>query len=528
MGTFVEVRCQNNTVLSGESFLSCTESGTWDFSIPTCVQVTTTQAPTTTTVKSTTVKSTTVKSTTMKSTTLKTTLKTRTMTKRPTIRTTTRKPTIRTTTRKPTIRTTTRKPTIRTTTKKPTVRTTTKKPIKTTTQAALKKTTAPPLKTLPTPKQVSSTTSTTTAMPFVLRETGTDPDAAFWQNWKNLLYRGCGNTHGNHSLFCDQIENAAEYSDLSEFALPETAEYQHMDTKLFLHLTNARRALQTPAIRANLNIENVLQLILYGDEYLEPPSNISKTMENSIRIVLCLYIDTILLDTNFKPDLTMRSSEDITQKLRNSLWQVASFAYQNYQTHQVTESIQVTTFDSSNSLRNHRSTEVAVKVVEFSNMESHTMKRVNDPDYEKTSTVPSVTITTTKKMERQTTTTDNPEAVARTLEPKTCEIQTLPDPPENSSLTGIVSKQLTTTDGLTNVTRVSIGSKLIFNCREGFDTIGDVTTAECQGDLTWSNLSFHCRGDFNGNFNTYYKRTYVNFSIIFNCKQPSFVTNRFM
>lgn len=503
MGTFVEVRCENNTLLSGESLLSCTESGTWDFSIPKCVQVTTTQAPTTTTVKSTTVKSTTVKSTTVKPTTVKsTTVKSTTLKTTAKTKSTTKKPTIRTTTRRPTIRTTTKRPTTRTTTKRPTIRTTTKKPIKTTTQAAPKKTTVPPLKTSPTPKQEPTTTSTTTEMPFLLRETGTNPDAEFWRNWKSLLYRGCENATGIHSPFCDQIENVSKYSDLSTFVLPETAEYQHMDTKLFQHLTNARKALQTPAIRANLNIENLLQLILYGDRYLEPPSNISQTMENSIRIVLCLYIDTILLDKNFKPDLTMRSSDDITQKLRSSLWQVASFAYQNHQTQQVTESIQVTTSASSTPFRNHRSTEVAVKVVEFANMESHTMKRVNDPaeGYQKTSTVASVELTTAKKIERPTATES--EELVRTLEPKSCEIQTLPGPPENSSLVEIVSKQLTITDGLTNVTRVSIGSKLVFNCREGFETIGAVTTAVCQDDLTWSNLSFHCRGDFNGNFKT--------------------------
>lgn len=464
MGTFAEVRCENNTVLSGEGFLSCTESGTWDFSMPACIIITTTQAPTTRATTTSTVKTT---------------------------QATIKKPSTMTHATTPMTRITTaaRSSTKRTTT---TVRTTTKKPVRASTKIPPKTSTAQP-KPPTTPKQVTTTPPATTESPFLLRETGTDPDETFWRNWRNLLYLGCESVTSDRSPFCDQVTNQIEYSNLTSFELPESSEYQHMDTKLLRHLTDARKALQSPAIRSSLDIEHILQLILYGERYSDPSSKISKTMENSIRIVICLYVDTILLDKNFKPDVTMSSSEDITQKLKSSLWQVASFAHKNLQTQQATEFNRATTVASSNAnpTRSHRATGNAVKNIEFANMETHTIRRVVE------TTAPSKVVTqmgiiaVNEDLPVIETTTVTPAA-----KPNTCELRTLARQPENSALVKIVSGDGTTIKDLANITKVSIGSALTFNCRDGYEMIGaaKATTAKCKEDLNWSSLSFECKG----------------------------------
>lgn len=494
MGTFVEVRCENNTALSGEGFLSCTEGGSWDFSMPKCIEITTTQVPTTSTKMPT------------RASTTSTTKITRAPTKKPNTST-------RTTTRTPTKKpiTTTRP---KTSTRKPTFRTTTKKPLKTTTKATVKTSTVR-WTTSTTPKPVTTTVSTTTEAPFSLRETGTDPDETFWQNWKSILYVGCENTNSNRSPFCEQIKNANDYSNLTLFELPETTEYQHMDTKLLQHLTEARKALESTEIRSTLNVDNLLHVILYGDRYSDPAAKLSKTMENSIRIVLCLYIDTILLDKNFKPDVLMHDSGDITRELKNSLWQVASFAHQNYQTQRKTEILSTTTIASTNSPRNHRSTANTMKDIEFLNIESQTMKRVvvTTEEIETTSTAAITQVTTAKA---RSSASDLPliektSVVAiRTLmptptpKPNTCELHTLAGLPENSSLNKMVSRDGTTTDDVANIAKVSIGSKLVFQCREGFEMIdaAQVAATECKADLTWSKVTFGCKGNLIATFNT--------------------------
>lgn len=39
MGTFVELQCTSGTVVKGEGFLSCIDSGIWDFPVPECVPI---------------------------------------------------------------------------------------------------------------------------------------------------------------------------------------------------------------------------------------------------------------------------------------------------------------------------------------------------------------------------------------------------------------------------------------------------------------------------------------------------------
>lgn len=312
-----------------------------------------------------------------------------------------------------------------------------------------------------------------------------------------------------------------------------------MDTKLLRHLTQARKALESATIRSTVKVDNLLQLILYGDRYSDPPSKLSKTMENSIRIVLCLYIDTILLDKNFKPDVTMLDSGDITQKLKNSLWQVASFAHQNYRTQRKTVTVPATTVASSNSPRNHRSTANSVTDIEFSGMGSHKIRRVVVTTEEnETTSGAAITETTTAKIGSYTQTTiasrldvlaenkdlpliETTSVVAiKTLAPNpkrnTCDLHSLANPPENSSFFKMVSRDGTTTEDVAAVTEVSIGSKLLFQCHEGFEMIeaAEVAATECKEDLTWSNLTFECKGNFIMSFNAVNE---ITFSIHFPC-----------
>lgn len=48
MGTFIEIQCENGSVLKGESILSCIDSGSWDSTMPECVLAPTTVKSTST------------------------------------------------------------------------------------------------------------------------------------------------------------------------------------------------------------------------------------------------------------------------------------------------------------------------------------------------------------------------------------------------------------------------------------------------------------------------------------------------
>lgn len=156
-------------------------------------------------------------------------------------------------------------------------------------------------------------------------------------------------------------------------------------------------------------------------------------MTDSIRIVLCLYIDTIQLDENFKPNVRMRPDDDITQKLKNSLWQIASFAYQNYRKQQI--AVETTTA-------------IPMKV---------------------TASVP------------------------------ICDLKKLTDLPAGATLIQMVSDNGNEVVDFANITLVTVGTVLHFNCSEGYQLIGggdsQMTTTQCRDDTKWSRLSFECKGD---------------------------------
>lgn len=89
MGTFVEVHCLNETVVKGEGFLSCIDSGSWDFPVPECIPkqidfATIEPMPAVTTTTTTTTPATTTSTTTtVATTTTSTTVATTTTTKKP-------------------------------------------------------------------------------------------------------------------------------------------------------------------------------------------------------------------------------------------------------------------------------------------------------------------------------------------------------------------------------------------------------------------------------------------------------------
>lgn len=203
-------------------------------------------------------------------------------------------------------------------------------------------------------------------------------------------------------------------------------------------------------------------------------------MESAIRIVLCLYIDTILLDSNFKPDAARTNSDDVTLNLKNSLWQVASFAHQNYR-------------------KQHAAGPSEAKQIDFSSMESRMERRVATTTAEATTVRASENHVTTTVVSKSDISEENrdPSIEMTTIGPapmpRRCKLKSLAKPPPNSILVRIDSGD----NDLANITTVDIGSKLHYGCREGYEMLGAVklTTAECKKDLTWSKLAFECKGD---------------------------------
>lgn len=117
----------------------------------------------------------------------------------------------------------------------------------------------------------------------------------FWSEFKEFLFYSCNskNPDGEPKL-CDRY--TSDHKSLSSFELPETPEYEGMDSKLSKLLSHVLASAEFNA----LSVENFMETLLQN-----LPANIA--MGDSYRFVICLYIDLILLD-----DELYENGEDAT------------------------------------------------------------------------------------------------------------------------------------------------------------------------------------------------------------------------
>lgn len=490
MGTFVEVQCENETMVKGDGFLSCIDSGTWDLPVPECVSIPTTMITTTT--PTTTTASTTLSMIIPTKTTVKTTIPT--TTSRPTSSTAKSifKPTARPTQKpKPTVK---QKPKIKSKTSS-----TPRQFIESKTVATQQFDTIPAvistgseIQTQPSSVE-SSTTMAPKPTPF---KVNAFPNKHFWGDLKQLYYHGCNNNREmiKKPLLCALLKNPSNYTDLTLFELPDSSDFKHMDQNLLTHLAHADDVLNSKP-DYQLNVENLFPFILYGeDESAQkwmPP-----TMENAYRFVLCLYIDTILFDRNLNVTFLQKpppNDDNITQKLKYYIIRVASKAFNeytrtDYQNNEVSINAAIESTTMMNSIAQSGS------LVNEDILTDLTNSITNAPEITKFP----LTLESDEQFSEQNTALKTVAALESESIDEMCQLEALPDTSANSYISEIKTENevlFKTPDRLYLIGPVSIRTRAYIECKEGFKIKSNQTPYfECNEQLKWSGKQIECEG----------------------------------
>lgn len=493
MGTFVEVQCENDTMVKGDGFLSCIESGIWDLPVPECVPFPT-QDPTI------------AKTTTMTSTTISitTSIKPSPLSPLPT-------PPITTTT----TTTTKTKPTITTKSIKKESKAKTRKPInlKTTSVSSVdpspNSNTNRPTVTVVLPKlgdhsiiiiqtQTRKIELTTKAPTPKLLRLKSLPDKHFWLDLKQLYYYGCNNKEMN-PILCAHLENPSNYTDLTLYLLPDTNDFKHMDQNLLTHLTNAQAILNSKP-DYKLTIEQLFPFILYGNDNDSAKKRMPSTMENAYRFVLCLYIDTIQFDRNsnitFLQELPP-NDDNITQKLKYFIVHVTSKVFDEYSQANYLHnemSILSTTTDqikSTNGMSSIQSDSVTTQPL-ISKTVINSMK-LETFDTTKMPLIVRCEECLIENSTREITTTLENESIE-----EICQLEALPDIPSNSYINEIKienEKLFDKPDRLILIGPILIRTRAYVTCREGFKSKENRQHYfECSAHLKWTGKPIECEG----------------------------------
>lgn len=496
MGSFVEVHCVNGTMVKGEwSMLSCIDSGTWDFPLPECIAI----PPTSTTPKLISTSTSTSTSTTAMPSTSTTTMKTTKKTTRPM---------------------TTTKTTVKTSTARPT--TTTSQPLETT-----KATTATtqcdtvPLMTFTTP----STTTRPKPKPFQLKSM---PDKHFWLDLKQLYYYGC-----NHMkvkpILCKMLKNPANYTDLTQFELPETNDFKHMDQNLLIHLAQAEEMLNFQS-DTELNFENLFPFILYGKND-SAKNRMPSTMEHAYRFVLCLYIDTILLDKNLNMTFLLEPpiDDNITQKLKYLLIRITSKVFEDYSQAMLQNDIDLIEHSSTvpTDMRNSNGNITPSTKKIFSDQVVGVDSITDTPVIQATVSsygseeqldgkfsMDKPKLTATKKLNNFDLIVEGEQVE------ELCYLESLPEAPSNSFISEIKIENETIfnmPDRLYLIGPVSLRTRAYFVCKEGFKAETHSSHYfECTEALKWSGQAIKCEGMNRSKTQSNAEPIFTNSSLCFN------------
>ncbi|XP_031635123.1 sushi, von Willebrand factor type A, EGF and pentraxin domain-containing protein 1-like isoform X2 [Contarinia nasturtii] len=444
MGTFVEVQCENETILKGDGFLSCIDSGIWDLPLPECIPIpiTTTTATTKSDIRITTVKPTTA---TVKAT-------------------------------------------------KITTRSTFQTKVISVSMAkfgAVHTTAAP--KIIEVQKQRHIELSTTTApkpMPIKLTYL---PDKHFWIDLKELYYHGCNNNNKMSPILCALLKNPSNYTDLTLYELPDTSDFKHMDQKLLTHLTQADESLNAKPDRI-LTMEHLFPFILYGfNDSAKNQQRMPSTVENAYRYVLCLYIDTILFDRNLNLTFLQEppsGDDNVTQKLKYFIVRVTSKVFDEYSQAMRRMSQRIKTIPtqvestSINSIESVSATSsVDESVTESIAFDTTTISLQFDENDEILNAISS---------QMKTTTSSESEA-----NEESCQLEALPEIPSNSYFSEIKLDNETlfnTPDRLYLIGPMSVRTRAYVMCKDGFKAKSNQPYYfECNENLKWNGSQIECK-----------------------------------
>lgn len=164
------------------------------------------------------------------------------------------------------------------------------------------------------------------------------PSKEYWMNLRRFFYSGCSSNEKNkRSEFCYQLTLPNNFTDLTNYESPNTDDFKNMDFKLVSYLRKAAGSLKNTTISSQLNFENLFGYIIYGNLTQRQISlkdlKQSSSIESSFRLVLCFYIDTILLDSDLHittPIDNLKRLENITQRIKTYLVEIVSVTYRNY------------------------------------------------------------------------------------------------------------------------------------------------------------------------------------------------------
>lgn len=157
---------------------------------------------------------------------------------------------------------------------------------------------------------------TTAKPPSIVFDISTD----FWRDFKNFLFHSCSTKNSDAaSKFCG-VYTTNFNTDLSSFELPETPEYEGMDSKLLKLLKDV---LEFEDFNS-LNVENFLTVVLRNNL-------VNNLMRDSYRFVICLYIDLILIEEEFKQasDDDDIISDNINENIKKIMKKIALPIYKN-------------------------------------------------------------------------------------------------------------------------------------------------------------------------------------------------------
>lgn len=257
------------------------------------------------------------------------------------------------------------------------------------------------------------------------------PTMAFWQSLKKFLYQGCHSLRNTSSELCWKLSKPIEFSDLASYQPPETN--APMDKMLEENLQRCVNNLSKFSFSQKLTFENMFDCITNW----ENPATMSNDEKDSLRLIICFYIDTVSLQTDHPTNSAVRPDESITDQIKRHLTRLVTAVFQNY---------------------------------------------LRDAAYDTFSEADDSTKTTEMTSESE------------------CNLMLIPTYPANTTIKSVTSPRATLsvdTDGIRMVpVFVSEMSKVHFACAKGYQLIGKDYTECLFGE--WTDIGFDCERKLNG------------------------------
>jgi hypothetical protein len=143
----------------------------------------------------------------------------------------------------------------------------------------------------------------------------------FWREFKKFLFFSCETTNPEEkSKLCDRFSPNFT-SDLTTFEFPDSKEYGEMDTKLLKLLKTLQSSKDL-----DLTVDNFMPKLL-------PTSDSDESIRDYFRLVICLYIDLIIMDEELYDETSSEGldtpSDNINDNIKKALKKVSLPIYHN-------------------------------------------------------------------------------------------------------------------------------------------------------------------------------------------------------